>query len=686
MSAATSEPDMAGAAGPMDSTIHPAARDFDPPVGSSQRRVGLLYTITGLAVLLLMILAGILMRLDQGDAINLGDDWFYRLMTLHASGILVGVLMAMMGGLWYVMRAVVPELDYRLAMASWGIIVLGVVFALVSILIGGYAGAWTFLWPLPFVNAAAWPEWATVAYLLALVLVGVGFVIYCLDMLRAITNHYGGLARALGYSWLFGRVKTPPPPQTIAAAATVLLGLGASTVGMVILIALLDHAIDGSVTLDALWAKNLTYFFGHTLANLIIYLAAGMLYVLVPLYAGRQWKTSKPLVIGWMGTLVFVFTAYFHHLYMDFVQPGAFQAIGVISSSAAALPVAVVTVYTGMMLIWGSKYRWNLTSILFFLGFLGWVIGGAGAVIDSSIPINFKFHNTLWVPAHFHNYMLMGVALWCLAIVSYLLERGSGSPVPKRTAIAAPAAMVIGGYGLIYVWYFSGALGVPRRWADHPGGTETLSLVGAIFAIIFLVGMLMLLAEFVRMGRIAWKRRHEMSGGKMAPIAGGSLPVAGEAGEDTGFLPMFRTHWGLMVTVAVGIAAFFVFYPPVTNASENSIKLHHLVHAFQFLGGGMLGAALGSAPKVLRRFPGGANAGLIIALVAPVVMLLLMIPMVYKDLVSNDLLHAGYHLVMVGLGAITGLACAQLGRYAGWTLLLMSVGMALLFAPGVTGG
>lgn len=667
-----------------DSTIHPAAREFDPSIGGSQRRIGLLYGVTGLALFLLMVLVGIAMRLAQSDALGINDDWFYRLMTLHASGILVGVLMAMMGGLWYVMRSVVPQLDYRLALAGWGIIVGGVVLALVSILIGGYAGAWTFLWPLPFETAGAWADWAAVTYLLALVLIGVGFVIYCVDMLRAITNHYGGLVRALGWSWLVGKAKTPPPPQTIAATATVILGIGASTVGMVILIAMLDHAIDDTVALDALWAKNLTYFFGHTLANLIIYLAAGMIYVLLPLYAGRQWKTSKPLVIGWMGTLVFVFTAYFHHLYMDFVQPGAFQVIGVISSSAAALPVAVVTIYTGMMLVWGSKYRWNLTSVLFFLGFVGWMIGGAGAVIDSAIPVNFKFHNTLWVPAHFHNYMLMGVGMWVLAMVSYLLERASGSPVPRRTAIFAPVAMVVGGYGLVYVWYFSGALGVPRRWAEHPGGTEAWSLVGSVFAIVFLVGMLVLIAQFLRMARIAWARRHEAkpSAAAPAPIAGGSV----DAVADAGFMSMIRTHWGLVVTVAMGIAALFVMYPPVTEASETSVKLHHLVHAIQFFAGAMLGAVIGSAPNVMRRFPGGDYAGLGVALIAPVVMLLLMIPMVYSDLVDSDLLHAGYHLVMVALGAITGIASAQLGRYAGWAVLLTSVGMAFLFAPGVTGG
>ena len=61
--------------------------------------------------------------------------------------------------------------------------------------------------------------------------------------------------------------------------------------------------------------------------------------------------------------------------------------------------MAVVTIYTGMMPIWGP-FRWTLASILLYLGFAGWAIGGTGAVLDSLIPINFRFHSTLWVPAH----------------------------------------------------------------------------------------------------------------------------------------------------------------------------------------------------------------------------------------------------------------------------------------------
>jgi hypothetical protein len=486
--------------------------------------------------------------------------------------------------------------------------------------------------------------------------------------------------------WLRGKDPTGPPPQVIAATAVSIQGIICSAVGMTIVMALLDHSIDNQVALDALWAKNLTYFFGHTIANLIIYLAAGMIYVLVPLYAGRQWKISKPLVIGWLFTIAFVMTAYGHHLYMDFVQPGAPQMIALVASSAAAIPVAVVTIYTGMMLVWGSRYRWTLTSVLLYLGFAGWAIGGAGAVIDSLIPINFRFHNTLWVPAHFHNYLMMGVGLWMMALVSYLLERSAGRVASRRTTIWAPALMVVGGYGFIYAWYVAGAMGIPRRWAIHPIGTENLSLIASAFAVVFLVGFFMLLAEFVSLGRTAWRRRGEPAAKSSPPaIAGASIEADMALGR--GSEPLVRTPFGIAVCVGLAVMASFVFLPPISDASTVTVGFHHLAHAAQFFVGAMFAAAFASSPSIIKRIaPRFTNLGLLIVVLVPVAMLLFMIPAIYSDIEEDNFLHASYHFVVLILGFITGLGAAALGRVAGWTVLIASVGMALMFAAGVTGG
>ncbi len=663
--------------------LHPLGEQLSPRSSKPQNLVGWLFGGTGLALFALMALVGLVMRLIQAETIDITSVWFYRLMTLHAAGMLAGALLSMMGGLWFVVRAVVPELNFGRVIASWASIIAGVVLVLVAVLIGGFAAGWTFLYPLPFDSSGQWSTWAAVTFMIGMGLVGVGFLIYCIDVLRATTQTYGGLTGALAIKWLRGKDPTGPPPQVIAATAVSLQGIICSAVGMTIVMALLDHTVDGDVMLDALWAKNLTYFFGHTIANLIIYLAAGMIYVLVPLYAGRQWKLSKPLAIGWLFTICFVMTAYSHHLYMDFVQPGAPQMISLVASSAAALPVAVVTIYTGMMLIWGSRFRWTLTSILLYLGFAGWAIGGAGAVLDSLIPINFKFHNTLWVPAHFHNYLMMGVGLWMMAMVSYLLERAAGRTASRRTTIWAPALMVAGGYGFIFCWYVSGALGIPRRWAVHPIGTEGYSLVASIFVVIFLAGFTMLLIEFASLARTALARRRtataEVPLQTEAPAHPEPAPGAPE--------PMLRSPFGIGVTVGLAVIASFVLLPPISDASIATIGFHHLAHGVQFFLAAMLAVALASTPSVARRMtPRWTNFGLAIVVLIPAAMLLFMVPAIYSEIDNDNFLHASYHFGVLLLGFITGLGASMLGRVAGWAVLVSSIGMALMFAAGVTGG
>ena len=90
------------------------------------------------------------------------------------------------------------------------------------------------------------------------------------------------------------------------------------------------------------------------------------------------------------------------------------------------------------------------------------------AVIDSTITVNQAFHNTLWVPAHFHTYYLMGVVLMTLGGVYHLaVALTSETENLKRSRVMA-AHLVVGGYGLMLSFYLAGADAVPRRFAAYP--------------------------------------------------------------------------------------------------------------------------------------------------------------------------------------------------------------------------
>lgn len=676
---ATLEPAATDAA----AVMHPDGVALAGEPGREERLVAWFCGVTGLALFAVMGLLGLVMRLTQGDVLGVSPEWFYRLMTLHGAGMLAGALLAMMGGLWYALRAVAP-IDFRRMIASYALVVLGAVVVVVAVIIGGFATGWTFLYPLPFDAATQWPTWATVTFLVGLGMVGAGFMVFCIDLLMATTSAYGGFSGALAIPFLRGRSDEAPPPQVLAATVVATEGLLSGVAGTTIIFALLGRAIDSGIEIDALWAKNLTYFFGHSIANLIIYLAAGLVYVLLPRYTGRPWKTTKPLAVGWLATLVFVATAYSHHLYMDFVQPEWAAVISSISSAGAAIPVAVVTIYTGMMLVWGSRYRWTLTSVLLYLGFAGWAIGGVGAVIDSLIPINFRFHNTLWVPAHFHSYLMLGVILWVMAFVAHMLERAAGRVASTRATLVAVVGMIVGGYGLVGSWYVSGALGVPRRYAIEPLGTAVYSLVGAIFTIIFALGFLVLLGEFLSLARDALRRRERAPAPpEVAPqprIAGASAQAVLEPE------PTLANPRQIGVAVAIWVICAFVVLPPIETASEASVQYHHLAHAVMILGASMFGAALVSTLAVWRPLSRKwINPAIAIIVIAPALMLLAMVPGVYGGL-DQDTAHAAYHAGLMALALLTGMAAAVLGRSTGKLMIFLTVGMMLMYAAGVTGG
>ncbi|HEY8284874.1 MAG TPA: cbb3-type cytochrome c oxidase subunit I, partial [Chloroflexota bacterium] len=394
------------------------------------RRVTFLYLGTTVVLFLIMGLLGLTMRAQQAGILSLDPQQFYAILTLHGTGMVAAALLGTMAALWYVVQPAL-RLSAGPMRLGYGIALAGMLCAVVSTLWGGFAAAWTFLYPLPFFGW--WPVWSTGLFLLGDMLVGLAFGTFCLVVLIEALRTYGGLANALALPVLRQRAGghgTPPgmpAPPVLIATVTAIQGVIIAGSGMVIGIGLLGHLADAGVGLDPLWAKNITYFFGHSIANISIYLAAGMLYAIMPHYAGRQWPTTRPVVLAWLGVLVFVLPAYFHHLYMDFVQPLALDVAGEGITYAAVAGSLVVTIFGALLLVWRSSFRWTLGSVLLYAGFSGWLIGGIAATLDVLIPFNFHLHNTLWVVGHFHTYYLLGVMLFLFGFLTHLLEEAAAT-------------------------------------------------------------------------------------------------------------------------------------------------------------------------------------------------------------------------------------------------------------------
>jgi cytochrome c oxidase subunit 1 len=466
------------------------------------RRIMWMHLNTGLAIFASMALVGFLMRAEQARLVVLSPTMFYELMTLHGTLMILAVVMGSMGILWYLLRAE-GYMDERVASWAYAIMTIGVLTIFVSVFAGGFAGSWTYLSPLPFINPS-WAQWSIGAFLIGLALETIGWSVWCIQVLGLVLSKYGGFRGAFGWDVVFrsktvvASEKEAPSLPALAALVVSLSGLITAADGTTIGVALVVHWIDRSVSLDPLWAKNLTYFFGHELANLAMYMAVAVVIIGLPRYTGRNFKVSPMWVIAWWATLVFVALAAFHHFYYDFVQFRPFQYVGEFASYLESLPVAAVTIFSGLALVYRSAMRWTMGSLFIYAGLVGWVVGGIGALIDATIPFNMVLHNTLWVPAHFHSYLLEGVLLFILGWAFMMLEERSGKTTSQLMRWVIGIGVFGGGALFLVGFYVAGANGVPRREAEQPAPGPHIALWATLGAFVLLLGLVAALVEAIR--------------------------------------------------------------------------------------------------------------------------------------------------------------------------------------------
>lgn len=494
------------------------------------RRLMNVYMATGLVLVFILMLVGLIMRLNQAQWIQLEPSWFYSLMTLHGAGMIVALVLCGMGSIWYLVRRE-TTMDIGLSYWTYGIIVAGVVAVLLATVIGKFAAAWTTLYPLPFINPT-WAYWSTGAFFTGLILVSTGWTIWSLQILEAVMRAFGGLRGALGIDLVF-RPKVfkesgrkAPPAQILPATVIAIDGLVMTTAGMLLCAAMLVRWLDPGVGIDPLWAKNLGFFFGHLLANYVIYMLLALVYVGLPRFTNRTWKTNAVFVMGWWGTLVFLLAAYAHHLYLDFAQPEALQVMGHVASYLSSIPVSVVTVYGAILLVWRSGIRWSLGSLFMYTGLIGWILGGAGALLDATVQFNIVLHNTLWVPAHFHSYLLGGSLYFALGWVFQTLEEKTERRTPK--AMLWTICTTVFGGTLIFLasFYIAGAASVPRRFAVAQDPSTALAALGSIGAILLIAGLIICFMEGMRL----WLSR-QPQGAPIKPTIAPQTDVATYQGD-----------------------------------------------------------------------------------------------------------------------------------------------------------
>src|SRR5690625_3448692 len=450
------------------------------------------------AVVILMMVFGVLMLLQQGGIIDFGPAAFYQFLTLHGTGMIGAAVLATSGIMWYFLSHYV-QLSRKILKFNLTLFLIGVVMIIIGIFGFDYSSTWTFLYPLPAISAGAWGTIGALLWLIGLQLVGLGLLLLILDCGRAIIKQYGSLGKGLGWDVISGKKSEAdaPPTTVVASTMVVIVNTAALISGTIVIIMNIITVLNPSFTFDPLLAKNLTFAFGHILANSTIYMAVIAVYEILSRSTKRPWKANRVFLIAWTMSTVFTMLVYPHHLLQDTVMPAWALVMGQVLSFANGLPVLVITAYGALMIVYKSKIKWDMASAFIFISMFGWTAGVIPAILDSSIIITHVMHNTKWVPGHFHMYMGLGVVAMIFGFMYYLALNDSNLKTNgiDRFAFGLYTLSIV---GVCFSFLSSCAISTQRKFAIHFAQLQAPAVFGAVSGICLILAVATFTVFFLR--------------------------------------------------------------------------------------------------------------------------------------------------------------------------------------------
>jgi cytochrome c oxidase subunit 1 len=132
------------------------------------------------------------------------------------------------------------------------------------------------------------------------------------------------------------------------------------------------------------------------------------------------------------------------------------------------------------------------------LSMFGWSAGIVPAIIDGTIRVNEVMHNTMWVPGHFHFYILLGVLPMCFALMFHVINGRASATQNRLSRLLAFGAYLLGGLAFVMMFLAEGRISVPRRYAVHFPEWISYDRYASVAAMMVIAAMLVFTLQIIR--------------------------------------------------------------------------------------------------------------------------------------------------------------------------------------------
>ena len=460
------------------------------------KRIGIMYTLLALVMLLRGFSDAIMMRAQQAMAFRsdgyLPPEHYDQIFSAHGTLMIFFVAMPFVIGL---MNFVVPlQLGVRdvafptLNSVSFWLTATGALLVNISLVVGEFARTGWLPFP-PLSELTYSPGVGVDYYLWSLQISGVGTLLTGVNFVTTILKiHAPGMTymRMPVFCW------TALAANLMIVAAFPIL---TATLAMLLLDRYLGfHFFTNEAGGNVMMFMNLIWAWGHPEVYILVLPAFGIFSEVVPTFSGKPLFGYRSMVIATMCICVLSFTVWLHHFFA--MGAGAdVNAVFGITSSIIAVPTGV-KIFNWLFTMFGGRIVYA-TPMLWSVGFMfTFVIGGVTGVMLAVPPVDFVVHESLFQVAHFHNVIIGGVLFGAFAGYTYWFPKAFGFRLHEGLGKAAFWCWLIGFYLAFMPLYVVGLMGMTRRMQhfDVPEWRPWL-MIAAAGAALILAGIILQIAQ-----------------------------------------------------------------------------------------------------------------------------------------------------------------------------------------------
>ncbi len=462
------------------------------------KRIGVMYCILALVMLLRGFSDAIMMRTQQAMAYNapgfLPPEHYDQIFSAHGTLMIFFVAMPFVIGL---MNFALPlQLGIRdvafptLNNVSFWLTATGALLVNVSLVVGEFARTGWLPYP-PLSELTYSPGVGPDYYLWSLQISGVGTLLSGVNLVTTILKmHAPGMTylRMPMFCW------TSLASNLLIVAAFPIL---TATLGMLLLDRYLGfHFFTNEAGGNVMMFMNLIWAWGHPEVYILILPAFGVFSEVISTFSQKPLFGYRSMVMATMAICVLAFSVWLHHFF-TMGAGGDVNAIFGIASMIIAVPTGV-KVFNWLFTMYGGRVTYP-APMLWAIGFMvTFVVGGMTGVLLAVPPADFVLHNSLFLVAHFHNVIIGGVLFGAFAGYMYWFPKAFGFRLHDGLGRAAFWCWFGGFYVAFVPLYVLGLQGMTRRMQHYDvAAWRPWLLVAGVGVAMILAGIVLMILQLV---------------------------------------------------------------------------------------------------------------------------------------------------------------------------------------------